>query len=72
MIEIEKGIPIPAVKRHRSDKYPWRTMGIGDSFLILGKKPGCAVSIARVAGRRCGRKFSVRAVEGGYRVWRVA
>ena len=72
-INIEKGIP---VKRPREDSvYPFTEMEVGDSFLAteqICKKPHKVRMAAHEAGKRLGRKYVTRTVEGGIRVWRTA
>jgi hypothetical protein len=73
MIEIEKGIPIPPQRPWGHETiYPWRTMEIGDSFFISGKPMKQAGSLAAKAAARTGQKFTLRTVDGGVRVWRIA
>ena len=56
----------------KKNKYPWATMAIEDSFfvpdVIIVRFSAQAVN----AGKRFGRKFSCRTMEGGVRVWRIA
>ena len=69
-IKIEKGVPIPPRDRgHRSSKYPWATMEIGDSFFVPKAKMGSSASIA---GKRYQRKFTTRPEGDGTRIWRQA
>lgn len=68
--KIEKSVPKPAPIRRR--KYPWLEMEIGDSFLVPGGRTERLANSAHGAGKRYGRKFSTRSVEGGVRVWRDA
>lgn len=73
-ISIEKDVPI---QRSRIDMevYPFADMEIGDSFLATkenSKKPQVVRSAAYEAGKRLGRKYVTRTVEGGIRVWRTA
>lgn len=70
MIAIEKGIPIPNSGAGRTPKYPWRTMEVGDSFFAENVRNVSAMAAA--AMRRTGLKFTVRKVEDGHRIWRVA
>lgn len=72
MIAIEKGIPMPASQAGRHRLYPWNEMEVGDSFLMPVTRGQTALNQCQKASARYGRKFSVRKVEGGYRVWRVA
>jgi len=65
MIKIDKGIPIPELKR---TKYPFDLMNIGDSF--FAPKPNLTASI-QCAHARTGFKFTSKFENGGTRVWRV-
>jgi hypothetical protein len=77
MPEIEKGIPIPPRSSDARRKYPFVDMEVGDSaFFPMGvddfqKRKQVAAS-AHGCARDKGRKFTVRNVEGGVRVWRYA
>ena len=69
-IEIEKNIPIPP-KGLKQAKYPFREMGIGDSF--VAKKGGPAPSAATRWGWRNNAVFLVRTLdETTIRIWRTA
>ena len=70
--EIEKGVPLIAAHRTRPEKYPWTKMNVGDSFFVPGVSIQTMVGSATPAGRRHGRKYTTRKVEGGVRVWRIA
>lgn len=69
-ITVEKNIPLP---RLGSPKYPFRSMEVGDSFLV---PRGAPVNRIRKAcsddSTRNGRKYSVRKTADGLRVWRIA
>jgi len=69
MYKIEKGVPM---QKHKSDVYPFSEMEIGDSFFVEGGDKYKLGPAASSSGKRHGRKYSVRLVEGGYRVWRTA
>ena len=74
MYEIEKGMPIPEIQRPRRPiNYPWKEMQIGDSFFIpLGVTTRNAIALsAEYQGRTTEKRFTIRTVEGGVRVWRV-
>lgn len=68
-IKIDKGVPVPNsyAKKH---KYPFPELEVGDSFFVA-TSPGKLSSQAWAMGKRLKRKFTVRAVEGGVRVWRI-
>lgn len=72
MLEIDKGIPRPASLR--AAKYPWAALEIGDSFFVPSVNGAThnVASVASWAGKRHGKKFSSRTVDGGVRVWRIA
>lgn len=65
-IKIEHGIPFP-----QKSVYPFKAMEVGDSFFVPNPKKSIR-AMASIAGTRHGRKFLVRSIEGGVRVWRVA
>ena len=68
MIEIEKGIPVPA--RGRKEKYPWSRLEVEDSFFVAGAKTK-RFAAADGARKKYGFKITIRTVDGGIRVWRV-
>ena len=71
MIVVEKGIELPK-GRIGQQKYPWDEMDIGDSFYVAGGDLKRIRWAATANGSKYGRKYSVRAVDGGVRTWRVA
>ena len=70
MFTIEKNVPMP--KTSRVSKYPFDKLEVGDSFLVAGGKKGTVAAAANAAAKRLERKFTVRVVEDGVRVWRIA
>jgi hypothetical protein len=73
MIGIDKDIPIPTDDRRNgtSSKYPFKSMNIGESFFVAGKKIqniGYAVTRAK---KMYGNDYTARTVIGGVRVWRI-
>lgn len=69
---IEKNIRPPT---SGSTKYPFKEMEVGDSFFapVLNPNQDNAIRTRTYGyGTQSGKKFSVRKVEGGVRVWRVA
>lgn len=84
-IVVERGIPLPASSRgvsragsgHHRTKYPWDSMGVGDSFLapadVSWKSIRSNISIRsyRGAGEYATRKVEVDGVKR-IRVWRTA
>lgn len=71
MIKIEKGVEMPKGRQGRKQIYPWDDMEVGDSFKVQGKSQKDLSPSASFAGKRRGKKFSARNVDGGVRVWRV-
>ena len=68
--KIEKGVPIP--KKGREKKvWPFDEMAVGDSFFVTADLHGRAQTAASWYSRRDRKKFTVRKVDGGYRVWRT-
>lgn len=73
MFEIEKHIPIPQTRRGRKQRYPFATMEPGDSFLVADKELESKVRMsANGYGYRHSKRFVVRLVDEGVRVWRAA
>lgn len=82
MFVIETGIEMPTRPcRGGPTKYPFAQMEVGDSFYFPASGES-KVEMRRAIGRMTsnasawskrlpGRKFSVRTVEGGVRIWRV-
>lgn len=67
MIKIDKNVPIPPAGQGRPRKYPFDEMDVGDSFFS-----GSIASVESSAySRNDGKKFVLRKVRGGVRVWRV-
>ena len=72
MIAIDKGIPLPPRKPLGNvRKYPWNELQAGDSFLLMAKNMPSACAMASKTGKLLGVKFTVRAENGGFRVWRT-
>lgn len=67
---IEKGIPIPE-KKSAVNKYNFAEFEVGDSMLIDGSGPRIRSAAAQY-GARLKKEFTVRKVDGGFRVWRVS
>ena len=68
---IEKGVPIPA---KRGDRWPFRQMQVGDSFVITKADlppsgAHCLQAAARVAGMRCAYRQQPDRMT--IRVWRI-
>lgn len=82
MYAIEKNIPMPK-RRSGNAKYQFGEMEIGDSFYIPSDDEGWRVTrsgvrVHKVAvaaseyGKHHNKKFTVRSVPEGLRVWRIA
>ena len=80
MIAVERGVPMPEPKgRGRPAKYPWRKMGVGDSFrsdppvgFSKSRYQSHLSAAAAGAAKRMNAKFMTRIDDNGVRVWRVA
>ena len=70
MFEIEKGIEIPEARAGKRT-YPWQEMEIGDSFFVKGGTYDQLNSATSYAGSRRNKKFVVRVVPEGVRIWRT-
>lgn len=73
-IAIEKAVPLPETHRPvRTSKYPFGAMEVGDSFLAQDIKATTMYSsVARyVKASGNTKKFTVRSVSDGVRVWRT-
>lgn len=68
-IKIQKNIPIPE-NRGRVNKYPWKDMKVGDSFLAPAKANSLR-QVAQVGGKVNKMKFVVRQEGKKARCWRV-
>jgi hypothetical protein len=76
MLPIEKGIELPPIKPGKRNKYPFRYMEIGDSFLVPCPKEQMnriQQSLAQCwrKDRFPNKKFASRCVADGVRCWRV-
>lgn len=73
--EVEREIPIPnSVTGRGSCKYPIVDLDIGESFLIPGTIKNAhsrATALVNYWQRKLRRRYTVRKVDGGVRVWRV-
>jgi hypothetical protein len=75
MYVIEKNIPAPRFEGRK--KYPIEDLQLGDSFLVPGVdekvRRSLTVCANTIAKKHNGtRKFTVRKVGQGFRVWRTA
>jgi len=74
-MEVEKGVPFPGQSMRVSKyKFPLGEMEIGDSFYVEIKSEtflSSARSLISRYGKTFKRKFATRAMDGGFRVWRI-
>ena len=70
-IKVEKGIPLPPTNAGKP-MYPWAECEVGDSFFVTGVKAPTLAGSLNHQYQRYGRKFAIRKVEGGLRIWRVS
>lgn len=69
--KIDKKIPYPEIPSSYRNRYPFRSMNVGDSF-ALGTDELLHVRTASAwFGRRNDMKFSTRKHDGAYRCWRI-
>jgi len=66
-MKIEKSVPMPTER----NKYPFREMDIGDSFLVEVDVVK-VISAAHAWGKVNNKKFSIKKVDAGHRCWRVS
>ena len=73
MYKIEKTVAVPAMAQMGPPrKYPFPEMEVGDSIYVVGQTlTGGSGYSARLYGKKSGRAFTVRVVEGGVRIWRI-
>lgn len=73
MYKIEKGVPLPTRSTRR--KYPFRELGVGDSFFVPEKDPkarrAVAQSIRTSFHRHKPKVFTAHETPNGVRVWRI-
>lgn len=72
--QVERGVPVLEYPRGRPAKYPFRSMKVGDSFLVPETGLYAANRVSRSAsacGSRNGCKYVTRRVPEGVRCWRV-
>jgi hypothetical protein len=70
MYTIEDNVPLPS-RMGRPPKYPTQNLEVGQSFMVpVGDKKSLWNSVTFVR-RKTQRRFCVRVVDGGVRVWRV-
>lgn len=74
MVEIEQGVPLPSSLRNGVKRYHFEKMNVGDSmFFETFREVNAAQTSAYDWAMRHNKGFKVsrRAVDGGYRLWRI-
>jgi hypothetical protein len=71
MYAVETNIPIPA-PRKPDTRYPFKELEVGYSFLVHDGNIRSVRSRCSQVKLATGHKFTVRKVQGGVRVWRIA
>lgn len=69
-IPIDDGIPPPRAYEVK-EIYPIKDLKVGQSFLVPEGKAGSVRAMAHRIGKRMGRVFAVRPINGQYRCWRL-
>ena len=71
MYEIEKNIPRP--RKSGSQKFPLDKMEIDDSFFVpeIDEKPHNISAYLVMYGKRNNKKYTMRKIQNGYRIWRI-
>jgi hypothetical protein len=68
--EVEDDVPVPPKKVSRKSKYPFGSMAINQSVLIPEKGYSAVIGVLR-KHKAEGKKFIIRQVTEGFRVWRI-
>lgn len=73
IFRVESGVPLPE-KRHA---YPWALLEVGQSFLVPYGVSGRqrvwnTLTSCRRNAQKSGKRFAIRSVANGLRVWRTA
>lgn len=66
--KIEENVPVP--KRARRSKYPFATMQPHQSVVVPDKSYAAMIGVLR-KHKLDGKKFVIRAIPGGMRIWRT-
>lgn len=69
--QIDKSVPVPLARHGRGPVYPFKEMGIGDSFIVPPERSERLRNAAHAHGARAGKKFAVRKQPDGVRCWRI-
>lgn len=65
--QIDQGVPIPQDRKRGSYLFMTK-MRVGESFLYPGGRQGATGLASRYFGVG---KYSIRSVDGGFRIWRT-
>ena len=69
--KIEKNVPI-ATRVTGCNKFPFNDMKVDDSFFVKNKSEAkSAKSYVYNYGAKNKKKFTIRTVDGGVRIWRI-
>lgn len=74
--DLEVGIPVPHGRSGMTAKYPYSVMDVGQSFFIpftaeQPERKRMRQSATWATKRYTPKRFTVREVEGGMRIWRT-
>jgi len=75
--QIDDNVPIPAMTGKSQRKYPLSALLVGQSFFVPFTSDDTRRELMRISGaatrhgKKTGKMFVTRTVEGGVRVWRV-
>ncbi len=70
-VVLEDDVPMPDNVRTRAGKYPFRTMAVGQSFLLNGIKNPRAVA-AQARANHKPKTFRTAETDQGWRIWRTS
>lgn len=65
MIEVEKNIPLP------HDKYPFKKMGVGDSFFVPLREAPNFKGVSYKLAKKANIVIKVKLENDGHRCWRI-
>ena len=72
VITIDKDVPFPPEENRSGDKYPYKTMEVGDSFYVYNVTRAALTASSKLAGTKLGFTFICRAEgDNGARCWRT-
>ncbi len=68
--KVDSNIPIPPKRYTRPSKYPFGTMSVNASVFMADKTYQAIMGLLRLHKAK-GKRFVVRSMDKGYRIWRV-